>query len=213
MAIMNITNPQVEKYLYGILPKRDPVLAEMEAYAKKHDVPIVGPAVGRMLALLVELIGARRIFEMGSAIGYSTLWMARAAGPDAEVFYSDGNPANAKRAQDSFNRAGVAPRIRVQVGDALELLDRTSGDFDIIFCDVDKHQYPDAFRKAVGRIRSGGLFIADNALWSGRVTRKPKASDRATRGILEFNKLCYASKELFPVLVPLRDGVLICRKM
>jgi caffeoyl-CoA O-methyltransferase len=212
MAIKNITNPQVEKYLYGILPKRDPVLAEMEAHAKKHDVPIVGPAVGRLLALLVEISGARRIFEMGSAIGYSTLWMAHAAGPDAEVFYSDGNPANAKRAQDSFNRAGVAPRIRVQVGDALALLDRTSGEFDLIFCDVDKHQYPDAFRKAVGRVRSGGLFIADNTLWSGRVTRKPKASDRATRGILEFNKLCYASKELFPVLVPLRDGVLICRK-
>ncbi|MFZ0819064.1 MAG: O-methyltransferase [Candidatus Acidiferrales bacterium] len=212
MAIKNITNPQVEKYIYGILPQRDPVLAEMEAYAKKHDVPIVGPAVGRMLALLVELTGARRIFEMGSAIGYSTLWMARAAGPDAEVFYSDGDPANAKRAQASFDRAEVAPRIRVQVGDALSLLDRTPGDFDIIFCDVDKHQYPDVFHMAVDRIRRGGLLIADNTLWSGRVTHKPKASDRATRGILEFNKLCYASNELFPVLVPLRDGVLICRK-
>lgn len=163
---MNITNPQVEKYIYGILPRRDPVLAEMEAYAKRHSVPIVGPAVGRLLALLVELSGARRIFEMGSAIGYSTLWMARAAGPDAEVFYSDGNPANAKRAQDSFNRADVASRIHVQVGDALELLDSAPGEFDIIFCDVDKHQYPDAFHKAVGRIRSGGLFIADNTLWS-----------------------------------------------
>ncbi len=212
MAIKNITNPQIEKYFYGLLPKRDPVLAEMEAYAKKHDVPIVGPAVGRMLALLVELSGARRIFEMGSAIGYSTLWMARAAGADAEVFYTDGDPTNAKSAQDSFHRAEVAPRIRVQVGDALALLDGTPGEFDIIFCDVDKHQYPDAFRKAVGRIRSGGLFIADNTLWSGRVTRKPKASDRNTRGILELNKLCYASKELFPVLIPLRDGVIICRK-
>jgi len=212
LAIKNITNPKVEKYMYGILPRRDPVLAEMEAYAKKHDVPIVGPAVGRLLALLVEITGARRIFEMGSAIGYSTLWMARAAGPDAEVFYSDGNPANAKRAQESFSRAGVAQRIRVQVGDAIELLDRTTGNFDLIFCDVDKHQYPDVFRKAVGRIRSGGLLIADNTLWSSRVTRKPKASDKATRGILEFNKLCYASKDLFPVLVPLRDGVLICRK-
>jgi caffeoyl-CoA O-methyltransferase len=209
---MKITNPEVEKYIYGILPKRDPVLAEMEAYAKKHDVPIVGPAVGRMLALLVELSGARRIFEMGSAIGYSTLWMARAAGPEAEIFYTDGDPKNAKRAQDSFDRAEVASRIHVQVGDALELLDSAAGEFDIIFCDVDKHQYPDAFRKAIDRIRSGGLFIVDNTLWSGRVTRKPKASDRDTRGILELNKLCYASKVLFPVLVPLRDGVLICRK-
>ncbi len=209
---MNFTDATVEKYIYKILPKRDAVLAEMELYAKRHKVPIVGPAVGRLLALLVMVSGAKRIFELGSAIGYSTMWMARAAGPGSEVFYSDGDPAKARRAAEYLKRAGVADRVRVQVGDALTLLDGTPGDFDIIFNDVDKHQYPAVFRKAVSRVRSGGLFIADNTLWSGRVAREAKPGDRNTRAIQQFNRLAYASKDLYPVLVPLRDGVLVCRK-
>jgi caffeoyl-CoA O-methyltransferase len=210
---MKIVNtPEVEKYIYSILPKRDAVLSEMERYAKRNDVPIVGPAVGRMLAQLVQLIDAKRIFELGSAIGYSTLWMARAAGSGGAIHYTDGNPANAERAKEYLTRAGVSDRVTIHVGDALTALDSTTGDFDIIFNDVDKHGYPEVFRKAVSRVRSGGLFITDNTLWSGRVTRKAKPNDRNTRAIQQFNKLCYASPDLFPVLVPLRDGVLVCRK-
>jgi predicted O-methyltransferase YrrM len=209
---MKITDPTVEEYIYKILPKRDAVLTEMERYAKRHSVPIVGPAVGRLLALLVQLSGARRIFELGSAIGYSTIWLARAAGPGAEVFYSDGDPAKAGLANDYFTRAGVADRVHVRVGDALTLLDTTPGEFDVIFNDVDKHQYPEVFHKAVKRVKSGGLFITDNTLWSGRVARKAKSSDRNTRAIQQFNKLAYSSEDLYPVLVPLRDGVLVCRK-
>jgi caffeoyl-CoA O-methyltransferase len=207
---MHIVNPAVEKYLYAQLPKRDAVLSEMERYATKHDVPIVGPAVGRLLFQLVQLIGAKRIFELGSAIGYSTLWIARAAGPGAEVYYTDGDPANAKRAEEYFHRAQLADRIHVQTGDALDLLRRAPGEFDLIFNDVDKEQYPDVFHLAVPRVRSGGLFVTDNALWSGRVVKK--AAQATTRAIQKFNKLAYASDELFPVLVPLRDGVLVCRK-
>ena len=207
-----INTPEVEKYIYSILPKRDAVLSEMERYAKRNDVPIVGPAVGRMLAQLVKLIGAKRIFELGSAIGYSTLWMARAAGSDGAIHYTDGNPANAQRAKNYLTRAGVFDRVTIHVGDALTALDATSGEFDVIFNDVDKIGYPDVFRKAVSRVRSGGLFITDNTLWSGRVARPKKPNDRNTRAIQQFNKLCYASPDLFPVLVPLRDGVLVCRK-
>src|ERR1700722_17846808 len=207
-----IIAPDVEKYIYSILPNRDPVLSEMEGFAKRRDVPIVGPAVGRLLAQLVELIGAKRIFELGSAIGYSTLWMARAAGSDGAIHYTDGNPANAQRAQEYLKRANVLDRVQIHVGDALRSLDSTTGEFDLIFNDVDKDGYPEVFRKAVSRIRSGGLFVTDNTLWSGRVARKAKSSDRNTRAIQQFNRLCYASPDLFPVLVPLRDGVLVCRK-
>jgi caffeoyl-CoA O-methyltransferase len=207
-----INSPEVEKYIYSILPKRDAVHSEMERYAKRNNVPIVGPAVGRLLAQLVQLIDAKRIFELGSAIGYSTLWMARAAGSSGAIHYTDGNSTNAERAKNYLARAGVADRVTFHIGDALTALDSTTGDFDIIFNDVDKHGYPDVFRKAVSRVRSGGLFITDNTLWSGRVARKAKPNDRNTRAIQEFNKLCYASPDLFPVLVPLRDGVLVCRR-
>ena len=205
-----IVSSAIERYLYDLLPARDAVLREMEEFARRRNIPIIGPAVGRLLALVAELSGSKRIFEMGSAIGYSTIWLARAAGRSAEVYYTDGDPENARRAQSYFRRAGVAGRIVILVGDAVRLIDRVPGQFDLIFNDVDKHQYPAAFRKAVPRLRRGGLLVADNALWFGRVARK--ATDRATRGIQQFNRLLYSSKELFPVIVPLRDGVAICRK-
>lgn len=202
----------VEDYLYELLPQRDAVIDEIEDYAAKNRVPIIGPAVARLLTLFVQVSGAKRIFEMGSAIGYSTIWLARAAGPKAEVFYTDGSPENTKRAQDYFRRAGVAKRIRVQTGDALALLKKTPGKFDLIFNDIDKHQYPDALRAALPKLKRGGLLVADNTLWSGKAARPAAADDKNTLGIQEFNRLVYASKELYPVLIPLRDGVTVCQK-
>jgi caffeoyl-CoA O-methyltransferase len=202
----------VENYLYELLPKRDAVILEMEEYAAKNGVPIIGPAVARLLTLLVQVSGAKRIFEMGSAIGYSTIWLARAAGPKAEVFYTDGNPDNARRAQEYFRRAGITKRVHVQIGDALTLLRKTPGKFDFIFNDVDKHQYPAALRTALPKLRPGGLFLTDNTLWSGKAARPAAQGDRDTRGVQELNRLVYSLKELFPVLIPLRDGVTVCRK-
>lgn len=206
-----IISSAVERYLYSVLPARDAVLAEMERYARQRDIPIVGPAVGRLLALLVEISGAKRIFEMGSAIGYSTIWLARAAGRGADVYYTDGSSDNARRALAYFRRAGVASRIDILVGDAVALIASVPGKFDLIFNDVDKHQYPAVFRMALPRLRRGGLLVADNTLWSGHVARK--ATDPATRGIQEFNRLIYSSRELLPVIIPLRDGVAVCRKV
>jgi predicted O-methyltransferase YrrM len=207
------TQEGVDKYIYDLLPERDAVVKEMEAYAEEHRVPIIGPAVARLLTLLVQVSGATRIFEMGSAIGYSTIWLARAAGTKAKVFYTDGNPENARRAQEHFRKAGVAKRINVQVGDALELVKKTPGKFDFIFNDINKHQYPDALRAALPKLQRGGLLVTDNTLWSGKAAQPAGAEDRDTRGVQEFNRLVYASKELFPVLIPLRDGVTVCRKL
>lgn len=203
----------VEEYLYELLPERDAVISEMEHYAEEHRVPIIGPAVARLLSLFAQVSGAKRIFEMGSAIGYSTIWLARAAGPKGKVHYTDGNPANAERAREYFRRAGVAKRINVHVGDALELVRKTPGKFDLIFNDVDKHQYADALRAALPKLRKGGLFITDNTLWSGKAARPAAPDDANTRGVQELNRLVYASKELYPVLIPLRDGVTVCRKL
>ena len=207
------TQEDVDKYIYDLLPERDAVVQEIEKYADEHRVPIIGPAVARLLTLLVQISGATRIFEMGSAIGYSTIWLARAAGPKAQVFYTDGDPENAKRAQEYFRKAGVAKRIKVQVGNALDLVKKAPGKFDFIFNDVDKHQYPDALRAALPKLKRGGLFVTDNTLWSGKVAKAAEPDDKHTRGVQEFNRLVYSSKELLPVLIPLRDGVTVCRKV
>lgn len=208
---MEITDFAVNDYLDSLLPERDAVLKEMEALARQRAIPIIGPAVARIVSQLVRLVKAQTIFEMGSAIGYSTLWIARAAGEGSTVYYTDSDPNNARLAAGFFARAGVRDRIRILTGDALELFDQTKGKFDIIFCDVNKQQYPRAFRKAVPRIRKGGLFLADNVLWHGRVVEPPK--DAATRGILKFNRLIYSSPELFPTILPIRDGFAVCEKL
>jgi caffeoyl-CoA O-methyltransferase len=205
-----ILEPEVAKYLNDIIPERDGVLDEMEAYARQHDTPIIGPECGRLLYLLTQISGAKRIFEMGSAIGYSTTWFAMAAGPGAEIYYTDSDTKNADLARKNLRKAGVLERVHILIGDAVNLIDEVSGDLDIILIDVFKHQYPAALKKSLPRLKKGGLVIADNVLWSGKVTEAPK--DDSTRGILEFNKMVYGSKELFPVIVPLRDGVAVCRK-
>ena len=202
----------VEEYLYKLLPGRDAVVGEIEDYAAQNRVPIIGPAVARMLTLFVQVSGAKRIFEMGSAIGYSTIWLARAAGPKGKVIYTDGDPEKASRAKDYFRRAGVAKRIEVRVGNALELVKKATGTFDLIFIDVDKHQYPAALKVALPKLRRGGLLITDNTLWSGKAARPAAPDDIHTLGIQEFNRLVYTSKDLYPVLMPLRDGVTVCRK-
>jgi caffeoyl-CoA O-methyltransferase len=205
-----ITVPEVEDYLYSMLPPRDEVLAEMESDATKNDIPIVGPAVARVLYQLAIMSGAKKVFEMGSAIGYSTIWWARAVGENGRVVYTDGDPKTADKARRYFERAGVSQRIRVRVGDALEILSEEKEPYDIIFNDIDKNDYPRVVRLALPRLKSGGLFITDNVLWSGKVSRPNP--DAETKAILEFNKLIYESKDLFTTILPIRDGVSVCVK-
>src|SRR5437867_1991535 len=206
-----ITVPPVEDYLYSMLPPRDEVLSEMEAEAAAKKVPIVGPAVGRILHQLALMTNAKSIFEMGSAIGYSTIWWARALQEGGRVIYTDGDSKNAEQARRYIERAGVADRITIKVGDALELLSEEKEQFDVIFNDVDKEDYPRVFRLAVPKLRKGGIFITDNVLWSGKVTEKNPA-EATTKAILAFNRLLYSSPDLFTTILPIRDGVAVAIK-
>ena len=206
-----ITAGPVDDYLYSMLPKRDAVLAEMENYASAHDVPIVGPAVARVLQQLAMMIEAKTVFELGSAIGYSTIWWAQAVGEKGRVVYTDGDPRNAERARGYFSRAGVSNRITLHTGDALEFLSEQKQQFDIIFNDVDKEDYPRVLRLVSPRLRKGGLFITDNVLWSGRVAEKD-SKDPKTKAILEFNRLLGNSPDFFTTILPIRDGLAVALK-
>lgn len=206
-----VTSGPVDDYLYSMLPKRDEVLAEMEDYATEHKIPIVGPAVARVLQQLAMMINARSVFELGSAIGYSTIWWAQAVGEKGRVIYTDGDSENAERARGYFARAGVSSRIKIHTGDALEFLSEQKEEFDIIFNDVDKEDYPRVLRLVAPRLRKGGLFITDNVLWSGRVADK-KANDATTRAILEFNRKLYDAKEYYTTILPIRDGLAVAVK-
>ena len=206
-----ITVSAVEDYIYALLPSRDDVLSKIESEAAKRKIPIVGPAVGRILYQLALMVGAKTVFELGSAIGYSTIWWARAVGEGGRVIYTDGDRKKADEARGYFERAGVSERITLKTGDALELLSEEKTEFDIIFNDVDKEDYPRVFKLVPPRLRKGGLFVTDNVLWSGKVAQKnpPEAS---TKAILEFNQLLYGSQDLFTTILPIRDGVAVAVK-
>jgi caffeoyl-CoA O-methyltransferase len=205
-----IVSPEIERYLDGLLPARDAVLQEMEEQAARRDIPVIGPAVGRVLAQLVMISKAKRIFELGSAIGYSTIWLARAAGPVAEVHYSDSSPENAREARGYFERAGVARLIQVHVGDALASLAATTGEFDFIFNDVNKEGYPAVLEAVPPRLKLGGLFVTDNTLWHERVLNPRHQSDFA---VARFNRELCGSTQFFTTLLPIRDGISISLRL
>jgi predicted O-methyltransferase YrrM len=162
------------------------------------------------LQQLALTINARTVFELGSAIGYSTIWWAQAVGESGRVIYTDGDSKNAERARGYFKRAGVEQRIAMHTGDALEYLSEQKQEFDIIFCDVDKEDYPRVLHLVAPRLRKGGLFITDNVLWSGRIAEKNP--DRTTKAILDFNRKLYDAKEFYTTILPIRDGLAVALK-
>jgi predicted O-methyltransferase YrrM len=199
---------RVEHYLTDLaaLGHEDPLLVEMEAYAAERKFPIVGRATGRYLEFAARAVGARRVMELGSGFGYSAYWFARAVGPTGEVVCTDGDPANAERARGYLDRAGVLDRVRYRVGDALAGFAEENGEFDVVYCDVDKDGYPDCWRAARDRIRVGGLWLCDNVIWDGRVAEPDP--DAWTAAIDEHNRMIASDDRYVASIVPIRDGVM-----
>jgi predicted O-methyltransferase YrrM len=204
---MAIFPDDVAAYLKQLaLKDEDPLLAEMHALAAERGFPIIGPEVGRFLSQLVHLMGARRIFELGSGFGYSALWFARALPEGGEIFVTDGDAANIDLARGFHAQAGVAGKVTYLTGYGQDLLQVTPGLFDIVFCDVDKEQYPEVYDLLRKHLRVGGAFVIDNLLWSGRVAN-PEHKEETTMGIRAFTERMWESPEYLSSLLPIRDGV------
>src|SRR5918992_4248337 len=209
---MNIVDPAVESYMAGLASVDDePVLIEMEERAAAQDFPIIGRLCGRTLELLARSIGAQRIFELGSGFGYSAYWFSRATGPHGEIHLTDMDPANERRALGYLGRAGLADPIQYHVSDALEALEATGGEFDIVYCDIDKLGYPRAWDVGRTRVRVGGFYISDNMLWSGRVAEADK--DDTTKAIDATNRAIEADPNFRSTIIPTRDGVAVALRI
>jgi len=210
---MDIVHPAITRYLNELASVDDEgVLNEMEQLAEEKGFPIVGRLCGRVLEMLARSIRAERIFEMGSGYGYSAYWFSRATGPHGEIHLTDTDGENAKKAVDFLGRANLDGPIDFHVESAFDAFDKTSGDFDIVYCDINKGDYPEAWRKARDRIRVGGYFICDNMLWSGRVTGEPDVPDDVREGWTESidatNHMIVNDRHYRSVIVPLRDGLI-----
>ena len=211
MKNFGITNPAVEQYIEKLMPTRHPVLAEMEAYGYAEGFPIVGPLVGQFFAQIAVLSGAKRILELGSGFGYSAFWFAHATPDLTQIHCTEGDQANADRAMAYLTCAKLDHKVTYHVGNALELLkDEIPGEFDLIFCDIDKWEYPAALKAALPRLRTGGVLLWDNVLWSGAVTAP--SNDEWTIAIQQFNDAAMGNAQLRAHILPIRDGVLFAIK-
>jgi len=204
---MDIVHPQIEEFIRSLGDHGDPVLAEMEQEAERRRFPIVGSQVGRLLYILTRASGFRRVFEMGSGYGYSAYWFARALPEDGEVFLTEGGMENTRRAREYLERAGLSGKVRFNTGDARDILRQTPGEFDVVFIDIDKEQYPEAWDLARSRVRRGGMIITDNVLWGGKVATDDHSP--STEAIRQYLRLAYGDKGFFTVIVPIRDGVAV----
>ncbi len=207
---MKIIDSKINDYLDKIASPAEPLLLEMEEYGRSRDFPIVGPQVGRLMHMLARSIHAKRILELGSGYGYSGIWFARAIGADGLVVMTEGDAQNSKRARQYFDRAGLTSRAKFLVGNAFDLIASEPGPFDLIFCDVDKEDYPRVPDVVRPRLRIGGLFLCDNMLWGGRVLdKKPDAS---TRGVIELTRQLMNAPDFLTTLLPVRDGITVALK-
>ena len=205
---MDIVSPEIDRYLHDLANPDDPILREMEVLAAERSFPIVGPQVGRLLHLLARVVSAKRVVELGSGFGYSAYWFARAVGPRGLVLLTEQSRENARLAEEFLSRGGLRDRVRVEIGDAIEILGRAGGGFDIVFNDVDKERYPEVLAKAAVALRPGGLLICDNMLWFGTVL-DPRPEQPSTRGVQELTRRLFESDLFETVMVPIRDGVTV----
>jgi predicted O-methyltransferase YrrM len=214
---VDIVDPRIEEYMRSLLERHDePVLLEMEAEGKERGFPIIGRLVGVTVEVLARSVGAARVFELGSGFGYSAYWFARAVGQGGEVHCTDGDPGNEAKALDYLSRAGLEEPIRWHVGDAVTNLNAVEGEFDVVYNDIDKTGYPDAWRAARERIRVGGLYLCDNVLWSGAVADPLGDHGRdaeTTNAILEHNRMVADDERYISTIVPTRDGVFVALRL
>jgi len=207
----NVTPPPIVDYLAGL--RRDPHerLAIIDREGRAEGLPLVYPETGALLHSLARSCGARRILEIGTAIGYSTLWLATALPPDGALITMEYDAARAARARDHFSVAGYAGQVNVIVGDATRFLHKVAGPFDLIFQDSDKKLYEPMLDRLVALLRPGGLLVADNILWNGEVipgyVANKKYSDEDTAAIVAFSKRLAGDPRLYTSFLQVGDGV------
>jgi predicted O-methyltransferase YrrM len=206
----------IERYLASLNRLGDPLLQEIAQIGVQQHLPLIDAEVGALLRVLALSVGATRILEIGTAIGYSGIWLAGALPPGGSLLTLEMDPERARIARAHFSRAGLADRVNVMIGDAKLLAAKVSGPFDLIFQDGDKQLYSPLLDRLADLLRPGGLLVTDNVLWDGEVapgfTAHPRKKADDTRAIAEYNERLAAHPSLMTSIVPLRDGVAVSVK-
>jgi predicted O-methyltransferase YrrM len=206
----------VEHYLSALNHQRDGILDEIARVGAVEGLPLVDAEVGALLRVLATSIRAQRILEVGTAIGYSTIWLAGALPSDGMLFTIEKDAGRASRARENIARAHLSDRVTVIVGDAQLMLAKLSGPFDLVFQDGDKRLYVPLLGRLIDLLRPEGLLVTDNVLWDGEVVpgfvAAPLRNVEETKAIADYNERLNEHPHLLTATVPLRDGVSISVK-
>ena len=203
-------HPRLTDYLDSLVPRRDDVMQEMEAYAKEVRFPIIGTAAGYFNYQLARIMGARRIFELGSGYGYSTAWFARAVKENGGgvVHHVVWDEDLSQKARGYLGRLGYSDIVEFHVGEAVETLRNTEGPFDLMFNDIDKHGYPASIPVIKEKLRPGGAMLIDNMLWHGAIfDEADKTPDNL--GVHEVTRILTQDSDFISSLIPIRDGMIL----
>jgi caffeoyl-CoA O-methyltransferase len=212
----DITNIAIEDYLHDLMPPRGPVLAELEARAQKQGLSLVGPVQGQLLYLQTLIMGARRALEVGITTGYAAIYLIQALRQvGGHLTAIERHRDRVELASQVIGQAGLSEYITIHQGEWSEIIPTLTGEFDLIFLDVlrsaaNEGQATEALELCVPMLRSGGVLIADNVLCSAQVLEED--APPLVRGIQLFNRALMSHELLESVIIPLRDGVAICRK-
>lgn len=211
-----ITHDYINNYLISIIPPHTGIIKELEHYAKEHNTPIITPDVAGLLAVLIKSVNAKKILEVGTAIGYSAILMCSSAGDGASIATIEKYEENAELAKENIRLAGMEQSIKVLVGDANEVLQQVEGTYDMIFVDAAKGHYMDFFEKSIDKLKIGGLFVCDNVLFRGMVAERSLLIRRKITIVKRLKKfLHYISNNecLQTTIIPMGDGVSISCKL
>lgn len=205
----------LERYLREMSTPQSEALAWVERQSwlrTSHGRQVSGPEVGALLRQFVQLLQPRHILEIGTFSGYATLWMADALPEGGRIDTLEINDEMEDLIREGFERAGLADRIRLYIGDALDILPTLNDSYEMVFIDADKRDYVAYYQSVFDLVAPGGLIVADNVLWDGKVCADEPPRDQQTRGILAFNDLVAGDTRVENFILPLRDGLHIIRK-
>lgn len=205
----NILFPSQKKYLESFRKDSDSLLKEMEDFAEDNKVPILDWQSSELLEKLIEIYKPERVLEIGTAIGYSTIRIARCLSKKSVIYTIEKSEDNIKLAEQNFEKSGLKKKIRLLKGDALNILPQIGKKFDFIFLDADKEDYKRLFDYSMILLRKGGVILIDNLLWHGYAAsnRVPAKYSKSAKHIKDFNKLFILQQNLDSMIIPVGDGL------
>tara|TARA_R110001592_G_scaffold243783_1_gene505001 strand:- start:246270 stop:246911 length:642 start_codon:yes stop_codon:yes gene_type:complete len=212
---MNFLSDDLEYYLSQHHDPEEDLLAELNRQTHLKILQprmLSGPLQGRYLSFLSKLLRPERILEIGTYTGYSALCLAEGLAPSGRLHTIEINDELESFTQSFFSRSAYADKLKLHIGDALEIIDELKEPWDLIFIDADKPRYLNYYEKLIPQLKSGAVILADNVLWSGKVLKEPDPRDESTLALVEFNRFVQDDDRVENLLLPLRDGLMCIRK-